>query len=191
VPSELRENAAASAGSLEDVIKVLPPDEMGVLHDYGKLLIDQAGAGDLTSSMDSLGVKISNPTWVVTDVTGGKKVSIASLTLTANGETATLTRNPDAGSIKLEVSGQDPIELDENSIDSFLSDAVGSDQLTPEMLKIIKQEFKQVIGVGIVTVQVDGQWYVSPIRSFSDIFVSLLKGLDSGDVDYLISLAKN
>ncbi len=60
------------------------------------------------------------------------------------------------------------------------------------MLKIIKQEFKQIIGLGVVTVQgPDGKWYVSPIRSFSDIFVSLLKGLDSDDVDYLISLAKN
>ena len=59
------------------------------------------------------------------------------------------------------------------------------------MLDIIKREFKQIIGLGIVTVQVDGKWYVSPIRSFSDIFVSLLKGLEPGDVDYLISLAQN
>ena len=59
------------------------------------------------------------------------------------------------------------------------------------MLKIIKQEFKQIIGLGIVTVQVGDSWYVSPVRSFSDIGVSLLKGLDSEDVDYLISLAQN
>ncbi len=182
---------AASTGSIENVIKVLSPDEMGVLHDYGKLLIDQAGTGDLTSGMSDLGVTISNPTWVVGDVTGGKKVSIESLTITAGGQTAAITRDPDAGSVTLAAPGQDPIVLDENSIDSFLSDSVGSDQLTPELLKIIKQEFKQIIGIGIVTVQVDGKWYVSPIRSFSDIFVSLLKGLDSGDVDYLISLAQN
>ena len=29
---------------------------MGVLHDYGKLLIEEAGGSDLTSDMDSLGV---------------------------------------------------------------------------------------------------------------------------------------
>jgi len=29
------------------------------------------------------------------------------------------------------------------------------------------------------------------VRSFSDIFVSLLKGLQPSDVDYLISLAGN
>lgn len=181
----------STAGDLEGVIALLPPDEMGVLQDYGKLLIDEAGGSGLTSDMDSLGVKISDTSWVVSDVTGGKKVSIGSMKVTADGQTATITRDPDANSIKLEVPGEDPIELDENSIDSFLTDSVGSDELTPEMLKIIKQEFKQIIGLGVVTVQVDGQWYVSPIRSFSDIGVSLLKGLDSDDVDYLISLAKN
>ena len=30
-----------------------------------------------------------------------------------------------------------------------------------------------------------------PVRSFSDIFVSLLKGMEPEDVEYLISLAKN
>jgi hypothetical protein len=40
-------------------------------------------------------------------------------------------------------------------------------------------------------VQVDGKWYVSPVRSFGDVFTSLLKGLEPGDIDYLISLAGN
>ena len=182
----------STAGNLEGVIALLPPDEMGVLHDYGKLLIEEAGGSDLTSDMDSLGVKISDTTWVVSDVTGGKKVSIGSMTVTADGQTATITRDADAGSIKLEVEGEPTtIELNEDTIDSFLADSVGSDELTPEMLKIIKQEFKQIIGLGVVTVQVGDYWYVSPVRSFSDIGLSLLKGLDSEDVDYLISLAQN
>ena len=181
----------STAGNLEGVIAVTAPDEMGVLHDYGKLLIDEAGGSDLTSDMDSLGVTISDTSWVVTDVTGGKKVSIGSMTVTADGQSATITRDAEAGSIKLEVPGEEAIELNEDTIDGFLSDAVGSDELTPEMLKIIKQEFKQIIGLGIVTVQVGDSWYVSPVRSFSDIGVSLLKGLDSEDVDYLISLAQN
>ncbi len=47
---------AAAAGNLTDVIAVLPPDEMGVLHDYGKLLIEQADADGLDSDMTDLGV---------------------------------------------------------------------------------------------------------------------------------------
>ena len=95
------------------------------------------------------------------------------------------------GSVTLTVPGEPAVTLDETTIDSYLGDALGSGDLDPQLLEIIKREFKQIIGLGIVTVQVDGQWYVSPVRSFSDVFVSLLKGLEPGDVDYLISLSGN
>ncbi len=182
----------AQAGSVEGVIGVLPPDEAGALHDYGKLLAKQAGADSLGTDMTSLGVSIDNVSWDVSDVTHGKKVSIKSMSLTAQGQTVTLTRDPAAGSLKLQVPNQPEVVLDESTIDSYLSDSLGSSasSLDPQLLQIIRREFKQIIGVGIVTVQVDGQWYVSPTRSVSDIFLSLLKGLEPGDVDYLISLAK-
>ena len=122
-------------------------------------------------------------------MTGGKKVSLKSLDVTADGQTVTIVRDPEAGSLKLSVPGEAEVTLNETTIDSYLTDAVGSADLDQQALDIIKREFKQIIGLGIVTVEVDGQWYVSPIRSVSDIFVSLLKGLEPGDVDYLISLA--
>jgi len=43
---------------------------------------------------------------------------------------------------------------------------------------------------GVVTTQVDGKWYVSPLRTYSGVLVSLLQGLQPGDIDYFISLAK-
>jgi hypothetical protein len=47
----------------------------------------------------------------------------------------------------------------------------------------------QVTGLGFTTVQVDGKWYVSPLRTYSGVLVSLLQGLEPGDIDYFISLA--
>ncbi len=181
----------ATAGNVEGVIAVTSPEEMGVLHDYGKLLIQQGDAGSLTSDVTDLGVTVDNVTWTTSDVTGGKKVSLGSLTLTADGQTVTLTRDPAANSVALTVPGQPAVTLDESTIDTYLQDSLGSGDLDPQLLDIIKREFKQVIGLGVVTVQVDGQWYVSPVRSFSDVFVSLLQGLQPGDVDYLIKLAGN
>ncbi len=162
-----------------------------MLHDYGKLLIQQGDAGSLSSDVTDLGVKVDDVQWTTSDVTGGTKVSLASLTLTADGQTVTLTRDPAASSVTLTVPDQPAVTLDESTIDTYLAQAMGSGDLDPQLLDIIKREFKQVIGLGVVTVQVDGQWYVSPVRSFSDIFVSLLKGLEPGDVDYLITLAGN
>ncbi len=169
---------------------MLPPDEMGVLHDYGQVLIDQADAGDLSSSAKDLGIDVSNVTWAESDVTGGKKLSIKSMTFTADGQTATIEYDPANSSMTVTLPDQPAVTLDEDTIDTYLSDAVGTDGLDQQALDIIKREFKQVIGTGLVTVQVDGKWYVSPIRSVSDIFVSLLKGLEPGDIDYLIKLAQ-
>jgi hypothetical protein len=180
----------AAKGDLAGVIGVLPPDEMGVLHDYGQVLIDQADAGNLSSSAKDLGVDISNVTWAESDVTGGKKLSIKTMTVTADGQTVTIENDPAKGSITVSLPDQPTVTLDQDTIDTYLADAVGTDGLDQQALDIIKREFKQVIGTGLVTVQVDGKWYVSPIRSVSDIFVSLLKGLEPGDIDYLIKLAQ-
>ena len=183
---------AASTGKLEDVIALTSPEEMGVLHDYGKMLIKQGDTGKLSSDVTDLGVKVENLTWTTSQVTGGTKVSLASVTLTADGQTVSLTRDAARNSVTLTVPGQpDPVTLDESTIDTYLAGSLGSGDLDPKLLEIIKLEFKQVIGLGVVTVKVGDQWYVSPIRSFSDVFVSLLKGLEPGDVDYLIKLSGN
>jgi hypothetical protein len=182
---------AATAGNLADVIAVLPPDEMGVLHDYGQVFINAGDAGDLGGTMEDLGFTIDDVSWAVSDVTGGKKVSLASITVTAEGQTITLTRDPDAGSVTLTVPGQPEVTLDQDTIDTYLADALGTGEIDQQGLDIIKREFSQLIGLGFVTVEVDGQYYVSPIRSAFDVVVSLMKGLEPGDIDYLISLSGN
>jgi len=180
----------ASEGDIKDVIALTAPDEMGVLHDYGTLLVDNIGTSDLTSGVSDLGFTVENPSWTVSDVTGGKKVSLASLTVSAQGQTATITRDPAAGSLTVDLDGQTQT-LDQSTIEDFIAQAGGSQDLDPTMVDIIKREFQQIIGLGIVTVQVDSKWYLSPVRSLSDIGVSLLEGLQPSDVDYLISLAGN
>ena len=66
-----------------------------------------------------------------------------------------------------------------------------SASLDQQGVDIIKREFKQIIGLGLVTTEVDGKWYVSPVRSFGDIFTSVLKGLEPGDIEYLVQLSGN
>ncbi len=182
---------AATTGDLKTVIAVTPPDEMGALHDYGQLILDQADSGSLEGDMQDLGFTIDNVTWDVSDVTAGKKVSIKSLDFTYEGQTATIERDPSAGSLTISAPGQPAVTIDDDTIDTYIAEYADSSDLDPQAVEIIKREFKQIIGLGLVTVQVDGQWYVSPVRSFGDVFTSLLKGLEPGDVDYLISLAGN
>lgn len=180
--------AASTSGDITTAISLLPPDEMGVLHDYGKLLTKNASS----SSSNSLGdVKFSNATWDVSDVTGGKKVSLKTLTATVDGKDYALVRDPAAGSLTVTVPGEPAIVLNDSTLDSFIAKMNGdSSPMAPQLTKIIKSEFKQVIGLGVVMTENGGKWYASPLRSYTGIFTALLKGIDASDVDYLISLAK-
>ncbi|GAA2002257.1 hypothetical protein JL107_01845 [Nakamurella flavida] len=179
--------AAATAGDLEKVIGLLPPDEMGVVHDYGKLLIQQTGE---PTAEDLGGVGFSNAQWDVTDVAGGRKVSLLSADVETPEGTVTITRDVAAGTLTISgIPDQPTITLDDATLESLASQ-MGED-LDPQVLDIVKREFKQLIGLGVVTTQVDGKWYVSPIRTGSDVLISLMKGLEPADIDYFISLAGN
>jgi hypothetical protein len=159
---------------------------MGVLHDYGTLMID---SDSVPSADDLAGVQLSAVTWSVSDVTGGKKVSIKNLTLTTPDGAYTIARDPAAGSVTISMPGQGSVNINQDNIDTWL-DQNGAADLDPQIRDIIKREFPKVIGLGVVLVQGgDGKWYVSPLRSFSDVLVSLLSGLESADIDYFIKMA--
>ena len=92
----------------------------------------------------------------------------------------------------MSIAGQGTINVNADNIDTWLSQMMGpaAAQLPPQVREIIKREFPKVIGLGVVMVQGgDGKWYVSPLRTFSDVFVSLLSGLEAGDIDYFLSMA--
>jgi hypothetical protein len=175
----------ALAGDIAGVIGVLSPDEMGVLHDYGSLILDQAGSTK-TGGSDLL----SDVSWDVSDVTGGKKVSIKSLTINAGDQKYVIQRDAAAGSLTVQAPGQGTVNITKDNIDTWIGENSDA-KLPPQVMDIVKREFPQVIGLGVVMVQAgDGKWYVSPLRTYSDVFVSLLKGLDPADIDYFISLAQ-
>jgi hypothetical protein len=119
-------------------------------------------------------------------------VSLKTLTATVDGKDYALVRDPAAGSLTVTVPGEPAIVLNDSTLDSFIAKMNGdSSPMAPALIKIIKSEFKQVIGLGVVMTESGGKWYASPLRSYTGIFTALLKGMDAGDVDYLISLAKN
>ncbi len=181
---------AATNQDYNSIIGLLPPVEMGVMHDYGKLITGKIPAGRSSSS-----VKFTDASWVDSAVSGGTLVSLKTLTVTAGDQKVTVVRDPAAGSLTVNVTGQPAVVLNKDTIGSYITKAMGgsdssSPALDPRLVKIIGQEFQQVIGVGIVMTKDNDKWYVSPIRSYAEIFVGLLKGLQPADIDYFISLAK-
>lgn len=168
---------AAADGNIERVIELLPPDEMGALHDAGPVLLEEMGRPKST------GVKITTFEAEVQDVTRGKKVVVTSLVAEADGERVTVRRDGDCYSYEADgENGKFCADQVAETIDEDISGAA-KDALVNLASGMLKN-------TGIVTTEVDGKWYVSPLRSFTDIELTVLKSLSADDVYALLELAK-
>ncbi|SMD25097.1 hypothetical protein [Lentzea albidocapillata] len=176
-------NAALDA-DLTKVIALLPPDEAGVLQDLGPLLVAEAGKQKPT------GAKLNSLETDVKDVAGGKQVTVKKLSITAEGETVTITREGDC--YAADVPGQGTQKLCADEITQLLQQQGGKKKIPAEAVEIIGRVAGSVMkaGVGVVSTEVDGKWYVSPVRSYYELALSLFRGFEPKDVDALIALIK-
>lgn len=174
----------ASSGDYEGMIGMLPPDEMGVLYDYGKRIL---AAGDVKSGQGAASLPISNLKFTTSDVTGGKKVSLQSVTVKTGGQTVNVSVDAAGGKVTIESGGKSQV-ITADTVVQLASQSGGMGNMPAQVQDIVKREFKQLLTVGIVTTQVNGKWFVSPLRTFSGVLLTLLKGLQPGDIDYLLQM---
>lgn len=171
-------------GDWEGVIGMLPPDEMGVLYDYGKRLL----AADKPGT-PAKGVKISDLQLTTADVTGGKKVMLKSLSVEAEGKSYQVAIDQGAGTATITQDGNS-MTLTADTVLQQMLPGNRSQQVPPQVQDIVKRVWGAVLQMGAVTTQVDGKWYVSPLRSYSGIVLTFLKALQPQDISYLVQLAK-
>lgn len=179
---------------------MLPPTEMRALYDYMPLVMGDynetvgAFSSFVTIDLQSLGTS-------VTDATGGaKRVKIESFAIefssffleidgaiSYDGACFDITINDQGGALS-EFGGSIPEHI--NSCDADLAGALGSDITgieTPDFLADLG-----AANTGLIAVEEDGRWYVSPTESLGD---ALLQGLMVWDkatlqqyIDLLIEL---
>ncbi|MEJ2856706.1 MULTISPECIES: DUF1720 domain-containing protein [unclassified Saccharothrix] len=171
------------AGDLEGVIALLPPDEMGVIQDLGPVLLDQAGrVGDSGAKLVELETDSK-------DVTGGKQLTIKKLVLEVKGKKAEISRDGDCYTAKAPDGKSQKICADEIA---QLVEQQGGRDVPPAAVDVISRVGAQVLkdGLGVVATEVDGKWYVSPIRTYSEVVLTLMRGLEPKDIDELLKLVK-
>ena len=170
-------------GDLKTVISLLPPDEAGVLQDLGPLLLEQAG------KMGPTGAKLNELETDVKDVTGGKQVTIKKLSVTVEGETVSIARDGDCYSAT--VPGQGAQKLCADEITQLMNQQ-GGGKIPAAAVEVIGRVAASVMktGVGVVATKVDGKWYVSPVRSYYELALTVFRGFEPKDVDALIELLK-
>ncbi|WP_030226848.1 hypothetical protein [Actinoalloteichus caeruleus] len=160
------------------LVELLPPDEMAVVHDLGPLLLEAVGQTEPT------GARLVELNTSTTDVTGGTRVSLDHVSLEVNGEQVSIQRDGDC----LQATGPQgserlcPVEQARMSL--------SQDPAFPqEALPFIERLAENVLGAGIVTVEVDGEWYVSPFRTGIDLMAVVLSSVEPEDIDALLAEA--
>ncbi|TWH19202.1 flagellar basal body protein FliL [Prauserella rugosa] len=164
---------AAVAGDLERVIQLLPPDEMGVLHDAGPLLLDAAADVEGAS-----GAEVTDLQTETSDVEGGTRVTVTSVTVAAEGTTFTVAK--DGGCYRAEAQGKSE-QLCPDDIARLAAEDSGD--MPPQVLQMIANLGDGVMkqGIGVVTTEVDGKHYVSPVRTVTELGMTVVRSLTPED----------
>lgn len=176
--------AAISDLDLEATLAVLDPTEAEALHRYAPLFLDEA-----QDEIDSIGLE-----WGITDteyeVRGeGDRRTVAVTALTFQASV------PDEGEVRVEVRDGCLTATFEGDEEKFCEDDLQAGALedigvagegTQAFLDTVEEAFSDLEPSGIAVHEVDGQWYVSPLRSYFDILNDLLGALDAQELRDLI-----
>jgi len=170
---------AALNGDLRRVGELLSPDELAVVHDYGKLILDRA-------HYNPPNVKLRNLGFQDTKTSDGTRVELTSIELST----------PDSGVIKVQLSGDcTSITVQGRQQRMCSGDLIGEiapflgKDLTAAQKTALADLFSGIMhSTGVETTQVGGKWYVNPLRSYFHLFDALLSGLKGNDAKVLLQL---
>ncbi|RZS43260.1 hypothetical protein EV193_102239 [Herbihabitans rhizosphaerae] len=170
---------AAGAEDGRRLIELLPPDEMGVLHDTGPLLLDSV----LGKSRPQQ-VRIHKFDTETQQVTGGTKVLPKEIDIEVGSDRFTLRKDGDC------------FDTSENGERERMCGSEVAGELEKEfgekMPPGVRQAFTNIFsgvfknGLGVVTTQVDGKWYVSPFRTFGGFAITILQSITPQDLKVII-----
>ncbi len=192
---------AASTGDVERVIELTPPDEMAALHDYGQILVDMAAEqvepGESVFGAD-FDVTIDEYEFETTDVTGGTKVLPTHVKLTVtdsvgDGGTIEVTK-VDETCVEYSIVGTEDGESVDDAGQYCAEDVrqpLEESDTPSDVIDIAVRMTGQLSQLGVVTVEVDGEWYVSPTRTLYDPLIVAARGLEPGDIDILVDYFTN
>ena len=172
---------AALDSDVRRVIELLPPDEMGALHDAGPAIVN--AIGDAKPS----GAKVLDLQTQTSPVTGGTRATLTSVKIEANGEQYTVTKNGDC----YEATGEGRTQrMCADDIAGQLEGEIGT-SLPSSVTDVLRHLSSGLLGqgIGIVTTEVSGKYYVSPLRTVVEGGMTVLRSLQPGDITALVKAA--
>ena len=177
--------AAVSTLDLEDMIATLDPSEAEALQRYAPLFLDEA-----QSELDDLGIdwSISDTAYTVTGEGSRRSVSVDALTFDATiADLGTIRAELADGCVTatadLDGEQEEVTWCTDDATDSvFEGMGIGDDEAATRLFEVLDEALADYEPGGVAVHEVDGAWYVSPIRSYFDIFNDLLGALDADEL---------
>jgi hypothetical protein len=168
---------AAINSDIERVIELLPPDEMGALHDAGPALLEQIGTPPPAQ------VEVTKLETESTEAeTGGQRVTLKDIEVKAEGQTYSVTKDGDCYTATGEGETQ---KICASDLGSMMTGGGGGDPAMQEALAHLGSGLLK--NTGVVATEVDGKWYVSPLRTYSELGLTALSELTPEDVIALVT----
>jgi hypothetical protein len=180
---------AVRTTDIQKVIEIMPPDEMAVLHDLGPMLIEKVNAEP--ESQQDMPFELVTLETEESDVSGGTRSTLSKLEVR-------ITDGSGPGTIAVQKSG-DCYDVQVDSEMKQFCAAELSEQLQaelggapPEVVSMVSKIMGKLMdqGVGVVTTEVDGKHYVSPMRTYSELIMTILRSVDAEDIQTLINSIK-
>ena len=183
VSQEIR---ALLAGDYPAAIKLLSPDELAVLHDYGGLIAQRPGRGGPSP------VSLQDLQLTTTAISGGAvRVGLRSATVVFGSGSGThqLVISAAGGCYELTVDAMHRRMCTPELVSALTAqlDKLGPGaSVTPEQRQALTDLVGGLANVGVVTTQSGGTWYVNPVRSYLELSTSVLSALKGSDLLVLV-----
>jgi hypothetical protein len=169
---------ALLAGNVERAGELLSPDELAVIHDYGKLILDRAHYSPPRIQLKSIAFS-DQPS------ASGTRVTLRSIDVIEPGGAETKA-STDGACTTLTMQGQTKRLCPRDLIDMF---GPFTSSLTPAQRTAVTDLLSGLLKAnGLETTQIDGKWYLNPVRSYLNIANALLSGLKGNDAKELLGL---
>jgi hypothetical protein len=170
---------ALGSGNFERAIELASPDELGVLHDYGSMLL-RRHRGASTAPFTVTRLQFGR-----TDISGGVRLTLKSLAVTtkSGGEIA-LTVSGDC--LEMAVQGESRKLCSDDVL--HMVPAELTRHLTAAQRTALQHLLRGVLSVGVDMSPTAGRWYVDGVRTYFDLSGELFSHLQGDDALTLIRL---
>ncbi len=162
---------AIQRADVRRVIELLPPDEMAVMHNTGQAILDEIGP------QEPLPFEVTTLETTESQIDGGIRSTITRVEFRLLDEGITVSVVKDGSCYDVTMRGTTKRFCADELANLAVSAEPGMSPAEADALAAMIESLLDT-GFGVVTTEIDGQHYVSPLRTTNDLTLTVLSSID-------------